>query len=144
MKKVLLVSRLYYYYYETFLDTVTATFANRQSRSTPASASHSDVEPAGHILFNDNTLIPFNSIIAVSKWSSTATVGARDLKGLRISGFTSSRNGLAIILSAPPLSSPGDNKLIWRSGAPFLSVETLAHFRASFLCLSQQSERRER
>lgn len=89
------------------LDTVITARANRQSHSTPVSASHPVVESAGHILFNDNTLILFNSIIAVSKWPSTAKVGARDLRALRIPGFTSSRKGLAIFLSAPLLSSPG-------------------------------------
>lgn len=64
------------------LDTVITTRANRQSRSTTVLASLPVVESAGYILFNDNILIPLNSIIAGSKWPSTAKVGARDLKAL--------------------------------------------------------------
>lgn len=88
---------------DCILDAVITTCANCQSRSTPVSASHSVIESAGHILFNDNTLIPFNSIITVSKWPSTATVGARNFKALSIPDFTLRRKGLAIF----PLSSQG-------------------------------------
>ena len=66
------------------LDTVITTRVNRQSHSITPLASLPVVESAGHVLFNDNILIPFNSIIAGSKWPSTAKVGARDLKALRI------------------------------------------------------------
>lgn len=61
------------------------------SHSARVSASHSLVESAGHILFNDNTLIPFNSIITVNKWPSTPKVGVRDLKAAP--SFTSSNMG---------------------------------------------------
>lgn len=81
----------------------------------------------------------------VSKGPSTAMAGARDLKGRGISPpprFTSSRNGLAIRLSARPLRGPGDNKLMLRSEEPFISVETSAPFCAPLLLyLSEQTER---
>lgn len=57
------------------------TCANNQS----SPVSRTVVESAGHILFNDNTLIPLNSIMRVSKGPSTAMAGARDLKGRGIS-----------------------------------------------------------
>lgn len=69
------------------------------SHSARVSASHSLVESAGHILFNDNTLIPFNSIITVSKWPSTPKVGVRDLKAAP--SFTSSSTDSAMLPSAP-------------------------------------------
>lgn len=69
------------------------------SHSSWVLASHSLAESAGHILFNDNTLIPFNSIIAVSKWPRTPKVGVRDLKAAP--SFTSSGNVSVIIPSAP-------------------------------------------
>lgn len=67
MKNVLLL------YYTTVIFSIVVV-------AVVVSASHSVMESAGYILFHDNTLIPFNSIITVSKWLSTAEVGAGDLK----------------------------------------------------------------
>lgn len=92
------------WFIDCFIIRLCSTRTNR-SRSTPVSAS---VKSAGHILFNDNTLIPFNSIIGVSKWPSTAKVGARDLKALRFAGFTSEQDGFGNISVSPLLSvAPG-------------------------------------
>ena len=67
-----------------------------EQQLTSLSWSHSVVESAGDIvkvLFNDNTLIQFNSIITAHKWPSTAKVGSRGLKAACISSFSSSSKG---------------------------------------------------
>lgn len=82
----------------------------------------SHVEPAGHILFNDNALIPLNSIIRVGKGASAAEVGGWDLRHIYISifsdfisfrgrGYPGQRGGMSFSSGA-----------LWgRPGAPFLS-----------------------
>lgn len=54
-----------YYWNTLFLTQFRTKCAYNQNHSLPV--SHSNVDSAGHFLFNDNTLIPLNSIIRVIK-----------------------------------------------------------------------------
>lgn len=95
----------------------------------------SHVEPAGHILFNDNALIPLNSLIRVGKGAWTAEAGAWDLYCIYILFFSFFFLEERVSQTARTGCLSAQEALWGRPGAPFLS-EPLSAFVPSS-CLSE-------